>query len=93
MTFLHTHTHTHTEKGSDLRRVMRCRVVAQGGGDATLGGGVRSAWLWWHPMVQGLEAASSGAGAQCGVGWWHGVRRRDGTWSSRLLQCLAVELQ
>jgi hypothetical protein len=54
-----------------LRRVMRCRVVVQGG-DTTLGGGVRSAWLWWHPVVRGLKAASSGAEAQHGIGWWRG---------------------
>jgi hypothetical protein len=50
---------------------MRCRVVVQGG-DATLGGGARSAWLWWHPVLQGLKAVSNGAEAQHGIGWWRG---------------------
>jgi hypothetical protein len=68
---LPTHTHTQTEKGSDLMGVTRCRLVAWGA-DATLGGGARLAWLWWHPVVQELEATSSGAGAQCGIGWWCG---------------------
>jgi hypothetical protein len=90
---LPAHTHTHTQR--EGVRHEESHVVYGGGvgDDATLGGGTRSALLWWHPVVQGLRAASGDVGAWRSIGWWRGVRRRGGARSSRLWQCLAVEAQ